>query len=65
MKKTLICLFNIIAGLCLLASCAGERSVEIVIMHTSDIHGTFFSYDFVNDRDGLWLQMKNRISALK
>jgi 2',3'-cyclic-nucleotide 2'-phosphodiesterase/3'-nucleotidase len=34
----------------LLFSCANEKTVEITIMHTSDIHGTFFPYDFINNK---------------
>ncbi|MDR2653120.1 MAG: bifunctional metallophosphatase/5'-nucleotidase [Prevotellaceae bacterium] len=34
----------------LLLSCAKEQNVEIVVMHTSDIHGAFFSYDFINNK---------------
>jgi len=51
MKKTLISLFSIAVGVFLLVSCASERNVEIVVMHTSDIHGAFFPYDFINDRE--------------
>lgn len=50
MKKTLIFFLNLIVGLLLFASCASTRNTEIVIMQTSDIHGAFFPYDFINNR---------------
>ncbi|MDR1554115.1 MAG: bifunctional metallophosphatase/5'-nucleotidase [Prevotellaceae bacterium] len=34
----------------LLLSCAREQNVEITVMHTSDIHGAFFPYDFINNK---------------
>jgi 2',3'-cyclic-nucleotide 2'-phosphodiesterase/3'-nucleotidase len=49
MKKYFKSLFiTIIFGL--LLSCASEQNVEIMVMHTSDIHGTFFPYDFINNK---------------
>ncbi|MDR1346907.1 MAG: bifunctional metallophosphatase/5'-nucleotidase [Prevotellaceae bacterium] len=42
--------FLIATVFALLLSCAHERNVEITVMHTSDIHGTFFPYDFVNGK---------------
>ncbi|MDR2064965.1 MAG: bifunctional metallophosphatase/5'-nucleotidase [Prevotellaceae bacterium] len=34
----------------LLLSCSREQNVEITVMHTSDIHGAFFPYDFINNK---------------
>jgi 2',3'-cyclic-nucleotide 2'-phosphodiesterase/3'-nucleotidase len=50
MKKHFKSLFFTITFCLLALSCARERDVEITVMHTSDIHGTFFPYDFVNGK---------------
>ena len=50
MGKKITSLLSIVVSLFLLASCANQRNVEITIMHTSDIHGAFFPYDFINNR---------------
>ncbi|MDR3287615.1 MAG: metallophosphoesterase, partial [Prevotellaceae bacterium] len=52
MKRYFKFLINtIICGFLLLSlSCAHERDIEITLMHTSDIHGAFFPYDFINDK---------------
>ncbi|MDR0753825.1 MAG: metallophosphoesterase, partial [Prevotellaceae bacterium] len=49
MKKYIKFLFiTLISGL--LLSCERERDIEITVMHTSDIHGAFFPYDFINNK---------------
>ena len=40
----------VVASLALLSSCKGESSMEIRIAATSDVHGNFYPYDFINDR---------------
>ncbi|MDR2126328.1 MAG: 5'-nucleotidase C-terminal domain-containing protein [Prevotellaceae bacterium] len=32
----------------LMLSCTRDKNVEIIVMHTSDIHGAFFPYDFIS-----------------
>ncbi|MDR2293558.1 MAG: bifunctional metallophosphatase/5'-nucleotidase [Prevotellaceae bacterium] len=49
MKKYIKFLFVTII-LCLHLSCTSEQNVEITVMHTSDIHGAFFPYDFINGK---------------
>ena len=34
----------------LFAGCANEKDSELKIIATSDVHGNFFPYDFINDR---------------
>ncbi|SQH72324.1 Trifunctional nucleotide phosphoesterase protein YfkN precursor [Porphyromonas crevioricanis] len=35
-----------------LSACSGERTTEIRIIHTTDIHGNYFSFDFLADSAG-------------
>lgn len=41
----------LLALLGLMTSCSSER-IEIRILHTTDVHGNLFPYDYINDRPG-------------
>ena len=50
MNKLLItCLMTV--GLCPIAASAQTRTVELKVIETSDVHGHFFPYDFIEGKD--------------
>lgn len=66
-KKTF--LWGIIALLCLSsAGCSSDKKVDFIhIIHTTDVHGNLFPYDFVNDcpNEGSYARVSSYIKQVK
>ena len=48
MKKTVLLLGIMLLGIHI-SLIAQSEEVTIKLVHTSDVHGSFFPYDFIND----------------
>lgn len=60
---------GVVALLCLLfLSCSRNKKVEYIhIVHTTDVHGCLFPYDYVNDvpAEGGYMRVSNYVKGLK
>lgn len=50
MKRPTYFLLVLIVSVVALSSCQGNKTADIRIVATSDVHGNFYPYDFINDR---------------
>ena len=52
MKKKRILWLFLLSLLCVIGLQAQTRKVKLVLVETSDVHGNYFPYDFINNRLG-------------